>query len=84
VRTTVTLDPDVADLIQKLRRETGVSFKEAVNNAIRAGLAPRPSRPFRQRSFAMGFRADINYDRVLQLAAALENEEILHKLALGD
>jgi len=73
VRTTVTLDPDVADLIQTLRRETGVSFKEAVNNAIRASLAPRPATPFRQRTFAMGFRPDINYDRALLLAATLEN-----------
>ena len=32
----------------------------------------------------MGFRPDIDYDRALQLAATLENEDILHKLALGE
>jgi hypothetical protein len=84
VRTTITLDADVADLIQALRREKGISFKEAVNQAIRAGLAPRPPHPFRQQTFAMGFRPDIDYDRALHLAAALEDEELIRKLSLGE
>ena len=82
VRMTVTLDPDVESLIEAAVRERGISFKQAVNDAIRAGLAPRSAAAFRQRSFAMGFRPEINYDRALQLAAALEDEELIHKLAL--
>jgi len=84
MRTTVTLDEDVESLIAAAMRERGISFKQAVNEAIRAGLAPRSAATFRQRSFSMGFRPEINYDRALQLAAALEDEELIHKLALGN
>jgi hypothetical protein len=80
----VTLDPDVVELIEALRREKGISFKEAINQAVRAGLAAPPDRPFRQRTFSMGFRAAIDYDRALQLAASLETEELVRKLALGE
>lgn len=82
MRTTVTLDPDVETLIQTAMRERGITFKQAVNEAIRAGLAPRSTSGFRQRTFEMGFRPEINYDRALDVAAALEDEEILRKLAL--
>jgi hypothetical protein len=78
----VTLDPDVQDLIETAMREKGISFKQAVNQAIRAGLAGRRQARFRQRSFSMGFRPDINYDKALQIAAAVENEELVHKFAL--
>ena len=44
VRTTITLDPDTELLVKRAMRERGISFKEAVNDAIRAGLAPRPQR----------------------------------------
>jgi hypothetical protein len=84
MRTTVTLDPDVVELIEALRREQGVSFTEAINKAIRAGLAPRSTKPFRQRTYSLGFRADIDLDRARHLAEALEDEEIIHKLALGE
>jgi hypothetical protein len=83
MRTTVTLDPDVEALIHTLMRDKGLSFKQAVNAAIRAGLAPASASAFRQRSFSMGFRPEINYDRALEAAAVLENEELLRKLALG-
>jgi len=78
----VTLDPDVASLIEQAMRDKHISFKQAVNGAIRAGLAPTSATPFRQRTFALGFRPEINYDRALAIAAALENEELLRKLAL--
>jgi len=84
MRTTVTLDPDVESLIDKLMHEKGLSFKQAINAAIRAGLAlPHADDGFRQRSFAMGSRPDINYDRALQIAGAIETEELKRKLALG-
>ena len=38
VRTTVTLDPDVEALVKRAMRERGLSFKEAINDAIRAGI----------------------------------------------
>jgi hypothetical protein len=74
----------VESLIETFRREQGLSFKQAVNDAIRAGLAATSTQTFHQRSFAMGFRPEINYDRALEAAAVLENQELLHKLALGN
>ena len=83
MRTTVTLDPDVEALIKSAMVEKHLSFKEAVNQAIRAGLSPRRREPFRQRTFDLGFRPDVSYDKALQLAAAVEDEEIVRKLSLG-
>ena len=38
MRTTLTLDPDVASLAQRLQRARGQSFKAIVNEALRSGL----------------------------------------------
>jgi hypothetical protein len=49
MRTTVTLDPDVEAKLKATMRERGVSFKAALNDAVRAGLdAPASAlRPFK-------------------------------------
>jgi hypothetical protein len=39
MRTTLTLDEDVAVLLEKARRAKGLSFKQIVNEALRAGLS---------------------------------------------
>jgi hypothetical protein len=70
-------------MIETAMREQGISFKQAVNAAIRAGLAPPATSTFQQRSFEMGFRPEINYDKALAASAVLEDQEVLHKLALG-
>ncbi len=81
MRTTVTLDPDVLSAVRRLMREGNLSFKEAINSAIRAGLqVPREPKPFRQRTFRMGPRASVDLTKALGLAATLEDEAILHKL----
>jgi len=82
MRTTLTLDADVEALVKELMRREGITLKAAVNRALRDGLAPRSRKRFRQRTFNMGFRQEIPYDRALQLAAGLEDEELLRKLAL--
>src|SRR5215471_17992270 len=47
MRTTVTLDPDVEARLREIARERGISFKEALNSAIRAGLmASRGTREY--------------------------------------
>jgi hypothetical protein len=87
VRTTVTLDPDVEALLQRAMKQKGLSFKEALNSAIRQGLvqAKRPAAgsvpalPV----FDMKARAEVNLDKALRLASELEDEEQSRKLALG-
>lgn len=83
MRTTVTLDPDVESLLRHAMQERDVSFKEAVNEGLRAGLSPRTRGRFQQPTFDLGFRPDVNYDKALEMAAAIEVQELLHKQALG-
>lgn len=82
MRTTVTLDPDVAARLKAVARERGVSFKEALNSSVRTGLADagRPARPYRVPVRSMGLRAGIDLDRALALAGELEDAELVRKL----
>jgi hypothetical protein len=81
MRTTITLDPDTHELVQRLMRERGLTFKKAVNEAIRAGSRPPRSRgKFHTRTFDMG-RPALPIDKALRLAADLEDEELLRRLS---
>jgi hypothetical protein len=84
MRTTVTLDPDVAARVKRLAKERGIPFKEALNSTLRAGLgADMPSaRPYRVRARNMGLRPGVDLDKALRLAATLEDEATLRKLEL--
>ena len=86
MRTTVTLDPDVAAKLKQTARDSGISFKEALNTSVRRGLSsaeakPRPYRlPTPQRLEA---KPGVNLDKALQLAGQLEDAETIRKLQLG-
>jgi hypothetical protein len=84
MRTTVTLDPDVDSKLRQMARERGVSFKVALNAAIRAGLGgrARAARRYRLETRRMGVRAGIDLDRAARLAGDLEDTEIVRKLEL--
>ncbi len=82
MRTTVTLDPDVAAKLKALARQRGLSFKQALNQAVREGLRSRRKPPpsLTRYTQPMGLRPGINLDKALQLASALEDEETVRKL----
>lgn len=80
MRTTVTLEPDVEALVKRLMREHALSFKAAVNSAIRAGLAAPRGGPVETPTFPMG-EPSISLTRALQLAGELEDEELVRRLA---
>jgi hypothetical protein len=83
MRTTVTLDPDVEAKLRAVMRERSVSFKVALNDAVRMGLgssAPTAKR-FRMKTAPLGAR--LNIDKALTIAGELEDEEILRKRELG-
>lgn len=83
MRTTVTLDPDVAERLKETARAHGVSFKEALNAAVRAGLtAGRSATSYRTPSRALGLRPGIDLDKALQIAGQLEDAEMVRKLEL--
>jgi Arc/MetJ family transcription regulator len=71
MRTTITLDDDVAAAVERLRRERSIGLSDAVNDLIRTGLRVRPTgEPFRQRSRSIGIRIDVT-----NVAEALEELE---------
>ena len=80
MRTTVTLDDDVLVLIRRRMAEQQVSFKAALNDAIRDGLAhrPKPTR-FTTRTSDLGVPS-VNLDRALQIAAELEDDELIRRM----
>lgn len=84
VRTTVSLDPDVAAKLRQLAAERKMSFKSAVNSALRAGLEAgrAPSRPYHEVTADLGVHATVNLTKALRLAAELEDEETIRKLEL--
>ena len=70
MRTTVTLDPDVEARLREVARDRGVSFKEALNSAVRAGLmAARGATEYRTPSRPLGLRPGVNLDKALRIAA---------------
>jgi hypothetical protein len=85
IRTTVTLDLDVAEQLKALARRRNISFKAALNTALRDGLAAErgENTPFHVAARPMGLRPDIDFTHALRLAAELEDEEIIRKLELG-
>lgn len=84
MRTTVTLDPDVASKLKAVVRERGISFKEALNTSIRSGLGQSrgTARPLQIEARSLGLRRGINLDKALQLAGELEDRELVRKLEL--
>lgn len=82
MRTTLTLDPDVRDLVERAMSERGIGFKQAVNDAIRAGLAPPRATTRRTRTFSMG-EPPPDLVHALRLAGEIEDEELMRKLRLG-
>jgi hypothetical protein len=84
MRTTVTLDPDVELLIKRAMKERGLTFKQAINAAIRAGAASsaRGSEQAQFQSFDMG-EPLVDVTKALRLAADLEDEERARRLAQG-
>jgi hypothetical protein len=85
MRTTVTLDADVEAKLRATMRERGVSFKAAVNDAIRSGLAgpAQSARHYRMPTAPLGARPGVDLDRALALAGDMEDAEMLRKLELG-
>jgi hypothetical protein len=85
MRKAVTLDPDVERLIRNTMKARGVSFEEALNEAVRAALSDGKSqhtRRFVQRTFSMGDSRNFCSDRALANAEAMEDEERSRKLSL--
>jgi hypothetical protein len=83
MRTTLSLEDDLAELLKRRARELGITFSEAVNRTIRAGIgkasaAGRHPAP-KTVSHSFGFRPAFDIDKLGQLADELEAEAFAEK-----
>lgn len=82
MRTTVTLDEDVVELLRAARERDRSSFKETLNAAVRRGLrgeVGRGEEPFVVDARPLGLRAGIDPGRLREVDDDLEVEEFLRK-----
>ncbi len=84
MRTTLTLDDDLAALLKQRAADLGVSFKEMLNRAVRAGLGremePAGASAPRTIPHSFGFRPGVDLDKLNQLADELEAEDAAEPL----
>jgi hypothetical protein len=77
MRTTVSVDPDVERALQAAMQERGISFKQALNNAVGAGLMrenARRKRSFVQKTYSLGAEQHFRWDKALAAAEAIEEQ----------
>lgn len=83
MRTTLTLDDDLAAILQRESQLKGLSFKQVVNATLRRGLHADSGRTRSPRvvtrPHAFGFKAGVDLDRLNQLADELEAEAFASK-----
>jgi hypothetical protein len=79
MRSTLTLDDDVASVLERLRKSRGASLKQLVNEALRRGLKDMTGRTkqratVRTRSVALGRLRISGIDNVTEALTAAESE----------
>jgi hypothetical protein len=76
VRTTLTLDDDVAVKLKAEARKSGEPFKQIVNRVLRTGLNVRSvaasAPPFKVNARPLGLRPGFSYDKVSELIEQIE------------
>jgi len=87
MRTTLTITDELMDRLKREAKRSRLPFKAVVNEALRLGVdrlrPPARRRAFRQRTFRMGYPPGTQLDKALQVAARLDDEEVVRKLSLG-
>ncbi|MCC6366385.1 MAG: hypothetical protein IT165_22940 [Bryobacterales bacterium] len=78
IRTTVTLDEDVMERVQRESKVRGASFRETLNDLLRLGLLAAAQRPARRtlriEPVPMGRKDGLNFDDVAALLEYAEGE----------
>jgi hypothetical protein len=79
MRTTLTIDDDVASALERVRKSREANLKELVNEALRRGLREMEARPkrrkiFRTQSFDVGAVLINSIDNVAEALAYAEGE----------
>jgi len=79
MRTTLTLDPDVAAMVERLRKERNQSLKQIVNEGLRQGLhraeiASRQRKPYKVTTLRSGRCLLDSLDNTAEVLALIESE----------
>jgi RNase adaptor protein for sRNA GlmZ degradation len=84
MRTTLTLDPDVAMKIKKRMAEEKLTLKETVNQTLRSGFKTvakqKKTAPFKVIPHSFGFKPGIDQNKLSQLLDQLDAEEYVRKM----
>lgn len=83
MRTTLTLDPDVAMKIKKRMAEKKLTLKDTVNQALRFGLREVETRKrprLKIETFALEFKPGIDPNRLNQVLDLMEVEDYVRKM----
>jgi len=76
VRTTLTIDDDIAKLVEDEGRRSGDTFKGTVNRLLRQGLIasknPEPRKRFVVTPRKMGLPPGLSYDSIPELLEKIE------------
>lgn len=80
MRTTLTIDDDVAAALERIRKARKISFKALVNEALREGLKemsrpPRKVKPFKTKSVSLGRCLVGSLDDISEALAIAEGED---------
>lgn len=89
MRTTLTIDDDLAGILYKKASQQGHSFKEVVNDVLRAGIAASGNMTLNRQSIRvvgkpLGLKPGYDPDKLNQLADELALEDYLKKAAKDD
>jgi hypothetical protein len=79
MRTTLTIDDDIATRLERLRRERDASLKDIINDALRRGLREmtlpsKPRAPFRTMSVDLGPPLLPNIDNIVEVLSIIEGD----------
>jgi hypothetical protein len=81
MRTTLTLEPDLAKKLRDLAHRRGQSFKQTLNDVVRRGLVAQAQRQPQERyqvhPHAGGFRPGIDVGKLNQLVDQLDVEDFV-------
>jgi hypothetical protein len=80
MRTTLTIDDDVAAELERLRRSRAANLKDVVNEALRRGLremtsSQKSKKPFRTQSVDCGRLLIDSIDNIAEVLAYAEGED---------
>jgi hypothetical protein len=78
IRTTVTLDDDVAARVKRESQSRGASFRDTLNDLLRVALLSADNKPPRTltiRPARMGYKPGLNHDSIESLLEYGESEQ---------